>query len=240
MLDRVRILPVTITAAALLFVVKVGDVWRGADGLAGVAQAGTHRANAADDTKAEPAKSAEPAPPTADTGGARAAEAAGDTDTDAPLTGSLAAKDPTLFSKSELELLQNLAARRDELESRARELEMRENLLQATERRIDEKIVELKRIEEKIQALLDRHDEREDAQLRSLVKIYENMKPKDAARIFNELEMDILLSVAERMREAKAAPVLAKMNPAKAKALTVELATRRKLPDFEPAGGRDG
>ena len=237
MLDRVRILPVTMAAAALLFVVKVGDVWRGDDGLAGVAQAGTQQA--AGDAKAEPAKSAEPAP-TADAGGAHAAEADRDTDADAPVAGTLAAKDPTLFSKSELELLQNLAVRRDELESRARALEMRENLLQATERRIDGKIVELRQIENKIQALLDRYDQREDAQLRSLVKVYENMKPKDAARIFNQLEMDILLNVAERMREAKVAPVLAKMDSAKAKALTVELATRRKLPDFYTAGGRDG
>ena len=62
------------------------------------------------------------------------------------------------------------------------------------------------------------------------MKIYENMKPKDAARIFEQLEIDVLLLIAERMREARIAPILAKMSPAKAKAITVELATRRPIP----------
>ncbi len=70
--------------------------------------------------------------------------------------------------------------------------------------------------------------------MKSLVKIYENMKSKDAARILEELDMDILLELAERMREAKMAPILAQMDLNKAKAITVELATRRQLP---AAGG---
>jgi flagellar motility protein MotE (MotC chaperone) len=57
------------------------------------------------------------------------------------------------------------------------------------------------------------------------------MKPKDAARIFEELEMDILLPVVERMKERKTAPILAKMNADKAKAITTELAQRRLLPE---------
>ena len=46
-----------------------------------------------------------------------------------------------------------------------------------------------------------------------------------------QLDMDILLDVTERMREQKMAPVLAAMDPEKAKSLTVELATRRRLPE---------
>ena len=66
--------------------------------------------------------------------------------------------------------------------------------------------------------------------MKSLVKIYENMKPKDAARIFEELDMDTLLSVAERMGERKLAPVMAKMNPIKAREVTVELSKLRDIP----------
>ncbi len=135
-----------------------------------------------------------------------------------------------MFTPAEVEVLQSLAGRREALQARAVELEMRENLLSATEKRIEEKIAELKKLEATIKAKLKQYDEQEEAKMKSLVKIYENMKPKDAARILEELDMDILLEVAERMREAKMAPILALMNSNKAKAITVELAMRSQLP----------
>jgi flagellar motility protein MotE (MotC chaperone) len=42
--------------------------------------------------------------------------------------------------------------------------------------------------------------------------------------------MDVLLDVVERMKERKVAPVLALMNPEKAREVTLELAQRRELP----------
>ena len=87
-----------------------------------------------------------------------------------------------------------------------------------------------------------------ESQYKSLVKIYENMKPKDAARIFGELDMAILLPVTERMKERKLAAILAKMNTTNAMALTIQLAQRRNAqggqqaqqpaqqPDQAPAG----
>ena len=123
-----------------------------------------------------------------------------------------------------------LAERRAEIDRRAAGLEQREALLEAAERRIDEKIAELQLLRKAIEDLLIRRDEQEEAQLTSLVKIYENMKPKDAARIFEELDMAVLLDVIERMKERKTAPILAQMNPRRAKAITLELAQRRGLP----------
>ncbi|WP_181163010.1 MotE family protein [Emcibacter nanhaiensis] len=137
------------------------------------------------------------------------------------------------WSRSEVQLLQELADRREVLEQRAKEMDIREKLLEATENRIDQKIASLKKIEAQIQALLKTHDEREQAQLDSLVKTYTAMKPKDAARIFDNLDMDILINIIEKMNEKKVAPILAKMSPQTAKELTVELATRRQLPDIE-------
>ena len=61
------------------------------------------------------------------------------------------------------------------------------------------------------------------------MKIYENMKAKSAAKIFNELEMAIMLEVADRMSSRKVAPILAAMDPIRAKELTAELAEYRKL-----------
>jgi len=126
--------------------------------------------------------------------------------------------------------LQQLAERRRVLESREQELNIHTGLLTAAESRIDKKVEELKVLRETISGLIKTFDKQQDAKLLSLVKIYENMKPKDAARIFEELEMSTLLEVAERMKERKLAPVMAKMNPEKARDMTVELSQLRSLP----------
>ena len=134
------------------------------------------------------------------------------------------------MTQTEIDLLQQLAERREVLESREQELEIRSGLLSAAESRIDKKVDELKLLQTTIQKLIKTHDGQQDAQMQSLVKIYENMKPKDAARIFEELDMDTLLLVVERMKERKLAPVMANMDPGKAKEVTVELTRLRKLP----------
>ena len=225
MSERLRILPVVIIATALLFGLKLDNIWRGAGDLmfpASLAETTPESASA-------PAGDAAPAaaePATTVAAAEDPAADAGNTAEPAPASRPV----PSEFSQAEIEVLQSLAKRRDALDARARDLELRENVLKATEKRIDGKIVELKALEEKIQQYLQQHDEQGEQQLKSLVKVYENMKPKDAARIFEQLDLDILLDVAERMREAKMAPILANMDPGKAKQITVELATRRDLP----------
>ena len=134
------------------------------------------------------------------------------------------------FSAAEIEILESLVARREELEARARELDMREKLLATAELRIDGKIAELKKIEASIAGSIEQFDEREEAKITSLVKIYEKMKAKDAARIFNQLDGSLLLSVVQRMREAKAAEIISQMSGDKARVVTMSLARQRSLP----------
>lgn len=133
------------------------------------------------------------------------------------------------YSQVELDILQSLSKRRDELNQWESDIKLKENLLSATEQRINDKIGEIKSLEGSVSKLLSQYNDHEDAQIKSLVKIYENMKPKDAAQIFNEMEMPILLEVVDKMSERKAAPILAQMDPLKAKNVTVELAAQRKL-----------
>jgi len=142
--------------------------------------------------------------------------------------------DPSTLTKSEIDTLQRLAERRDMITQRERELEAKEGLLQAAESRIDGKIVQLQDLEKNIQGLLQKYDEQKQAEIEQLVKIYAAMKPKDAARIFDALEMPILVSVIQNMKENKVAPIMAMMAPAKATALTEELTVRKQLPS---AGG---
>lgn len=138
---------------------------------------------------------------------------------------------------AELTVLEDLRARRLALEARERSLAEREAVLAAAERRLAARIAELEQLRERLEALDRAQREREEAGWRGLVRIYESMRPRDAARIFNELEMPVLLEVVERMRERVAAPILAGMNPDKAKALTAELAQRRARAAEAGTGG---
>lgn len=133
------------------------------------------------------------------------------------------------YSQVELDVLQSLSARREKLDAREQDLQMKEKLMEATEQRINDKLAELKTLQTQVQTLLDQYGQQENKEIASLVKIYENMKPKDAAAIFNELDMPILVEVIDKMSERKVAPVLAGMDPKKAKDVTQELADKRKL-----------
>jgi flagellar motility protein MotE (MotC chaperone) len=228
MLTRFRLLPIVIVSASLLLGLKIGDIWVGLDQLSPLAARSAIAASGEKEGSTGESDNADGVVTTS----APALDTSNNVEDDVI--------DPTQFSKSEIDVLQRLGERREELEKRNRELDMRENLLSATEARIDDKINELKKIEAAVSALLKQHDEQEDKQLASLVKIYEKMKPKDAARILEKLDMGVLLTVAERMREAKMANVMAHMDDTKAKALTMELATRRRLPEVNGGSDEDG
>ena len=115
------------------------------------------------------------------------------------------------------------------MDARARELDKRAAMLGAAERRLDAKAQALTALQAKVTALLKKHDTEEDAKMASLAKLYESMKPKDAAAILQTLEMDTLLRVAQRMKERKLAPIMAKMNPARARDVTMELVRLRAI-----------
>ena len=226
---RIRLLPIVIFCAAFTATLKLGSIVHGVSGLI----AATSAAESAAPEKTAAAGSA--AQPKDGSGAVQVAEA----DKAAEKSGAPGAEakklgewvDPAAMTGAELEVLQTLSARSKVLEKRAKDLDMREKLLQVAERRVDAKVVELKRIQSTINSLLKRHDKEKEAQMRSVVKIYENMKPKNAARIFEQLDMTVLLDVVERMREARMAPIMASMSPGKAKLITIALTKRRALPN---------
>ncbi|MDX2143893.1 MAG: hypothetical protein SFV19_11105, partial [Rhodospirillaceae bacterium] len=124
--------------------------------------------------------------------------------------------------------------RREIIDRRERELQQKEGLVKAAEQRLDEKIAQMRQLETQLQGLVQQYDAKKKTEIEQLVKIYTAMKPKDAARIFDNLDMTILVAVVTSMKESKAAPILSLMNPDRAKELTEELSTRRQLPGAKP------
>lgn len=239
---KIRLLPMVIFFATLTLTVRVGDIWDGVDGiLNGTVSVSSTEAQA--QTPGQPAPGPDLALPPGATqptdlmgAGAESAPAMPAEDR-AAIAARMLADDPTLLTQSEIDLLQKLAERRVEIDARAREMESRSAMLAAAESRIDRKIEEFKALQATIESLVKTYDDQQSTKLESLVKIYENMKPKDAARIFEELDMEVLLKVAERMKERSLAPIMAKMNPQRARDVTVELDQLRKLPELPNAGG---
>jgi len=214
-LDRLRLLPVLMIVATLSFGVKIGDIWTDADAIVAGIPAAMAEDTVSPQTPPTEAAAAEagpaPAEPHADAGDA-----------------ALDASQP--YSRGELQLLENLSDRRAELDKRAEDIEMRGRVLDAMEQRIDGKIAEMKTIEARVQSYLKSYDQKHIENMQSLVKMYESMKPKDAARIFEQLQMDVLLEVATNMKERQMAAIMAEMSPDTAKALTMEMATKKPIP----------
>jgi flagellar motility protein MotE (MotC chaperone) len=134
---------------------------------------------------------------------------------------------PPPVSESERTLLQELRQRRKELDARADAVATRESVLAATEQKLTVRVTELQSLQKKLEGLDSAQKQKEDAGWQGLVKLYETMKAKDAAVIFNDLSMPVMLQVLDRMKDAKAASVMAAMNPEKARDVTAELAQLR-------------
>jgi flagellar motility protein MotE (MotC chaperone) len=225
---RFRVLPLAIIAATGLLGLKLGNLWLAAD----VPLFTAARAQGESEKTAKPmhAMAPVPNPPHAGEGrvGVTPVKAQAMASPMAEPDGERQAIDPLSMSPAEVELLQKLAERRANLDKRATEQSQREVLLEAAEKRIDEKIAKLEALKKEIAGLADKQNAEDDARLKSLVKIYETMKPHDAARIFEQLDMPVLLGVVERMKERNVAPILAALDPGKAKAVTLALAERRE------------
>jgi len=131
-----------------------------------------------------------------------------------------------IASPGERAVLERLQTRRQELDTRNRELEMRENLLKAAEKRLEAKVSELRNTETRVNTAMGTRDKVGAERFKSIVSMYENMKPKDAARIFDRLDMKILVDVSTEMNPRKMSEIMAQMSPDAAERLTVELANR--------------
>ena len=208
-----RLLPMTIATLVALLLVKGGDLLEAAlsadhrsdRGMMAIARA----------AGAETESGKDNARPTA----APAAEQTMSPQAAAPA-------DPPV-SESEKAILLDLRQRRKELDALAESLAQRESILAAAEAKVAARVAEVQALQKQLEALDAAQKQKEDAGWQGLVKLYEAMKPRDAAVIFNDLSMPVLLQVVDRMKETKAAAIMAAMAPEKAREVTAELARMR-------------
>jgi flagellar motility protein MotE (MotC chaperone) len=233
-MNSVRLLPVVMVAAGALFLFKVFGIVSGE----GYSLSGAQMVSA-QEAPADPQDAQVQEDMTQDSTGNSLADDASmsaeemaaqdDAPKDAlPITlkkdGEIVSYDAGDLADTERAILARLSERRKELDALEKQLQVQEDIVRAAEKRLETRAAELKQIEARIQELVDRKEGLEDEQFQSLVSMYENMKSADAARIFDRLDMLVLVRMVEQMNPRKMAAILADMDSEKAEALTINLA----------------
>ena len=224
------LLPLIILMGVLIIGMRVDDVWNAA------ADGRLFSRDALAETKTEAAKKLDDAanaaavlaPPKDTQNSATMIE-----DKKLPTPAAAAPPPDEDLSSGDVQVLKQLSSRREELDHRSGDLDTREALIKVAETRVDNKIKEMETLRQQLQGMVDKLGEGQAAQYDNLVKIYETMKPDEAARIFETLEMPTLLGVVQRMKPKSTAPIMAKMAPDKAKELTMALTKQDQLPQIK-------
>lgn len=139
-------------------------------------------------------------------------------------------------SPAERALLERLQERRQEIDGREREMEIRDGMIKAAEMKLEARIAELKAMEARVATAMQAKDDADTSRFKGLVSMYENMKPKDAAKIFDRLDLTILVQVVSLINPRKMSDILANMSAENAERLTVELAARANGTDKVSGG----
>ncbi len=135
------------------------------------------------------------------------------------------------FTDAEIDMLKNLRNRRLTIKAQEEELRIDMAMMNLVKKSIDEKMHNLEKLQESAKNAMLQYETKQNANITALVKIYENMKPKDAAKIFDTLQIGVLLDVSSRMQEQKLAQILGQMSPEQAKNLTIAMANHQKISD---------
>jgi len=134
------------------------------------------------------------------------------------------------LSQAEVQVLQALGERREQLDARGEALGTQDALMLAAEQRLNERVAELRQLETTVNELLGNLDEAQETRINGLVDVYQRMRAKDAATVFDGLDDEVLVQVASRMRQANLAEVMGRMEPDRARRLTQMLADRARPP----------
>ncbi len=135
------------------------------------------------------------------------------------------------LSATEVEVLQSLGARRTALDQRQTDMSTANELLAASEKRVNERLAELQRVQGVVEGLLNKLNDEQEARVAGMVTVYSKMKPKDAAKVFEGLDDDILLQIAGRMKQTNLSEIMGVMSPDSARRLTKNILESKKIPD---------
>lgn len=126
-------------------------------------------------------------------------------------------------------IAKEMQAREAQAAARARALKLKEQMIAASENRLKADIGARATQEQAAAQAATQSGPPQPNQYDALARVYQAMKPAKAAVVFEQLDLDVQVAVAKRMRERSTAMVMAAMTPAGAARLSMALAGRRPL-----------
>lgn len=132
----------------------------------------------------------------------------------------------TITSPKEVLVFKSLGLRRQELDKREKSLHQKEMEIGLLDKKIKEKVTALQEIEKKVKEQLSILDKTEIEKAEKLAKLYSTMKPKDAASIFEGLDLAIVIAIASKMSEKKLSAIFALLSPDKARQITTKISNK--------------
>ena len=123
-------------------------------------------------------------------------------------------------------MLMSFAEREEQISSREAALQDRMHALQIADERLSGKLSELRQTENELRDTIALADTAAENDLDRLTRVYESMKPKQAAALFEEMNPNFAAGFLGRMRPDAAAAVMAGLSPEAAHLFSVVLAGR--------------
>jgi flagellar motility protein MotE (MotC chaperone) len=109
-----------------------------------------------------------------------------------------------------------LAERKKQLDQKEEDLNKLAAEIAKQKEEIDDKLKKLEETRQKISAALEEKIKLDDGKVETLVQMYTNMKPQQAAKVFENLDEDLVIDILGRMKKKSAADILNLIKPEKA------------------------
>jgi flagellar motility protein MotE (MotC chaperone) len=142
----------------------------------------------------------------------------------AATNGGLPELSPEDYQASE-RVFQDLARERDRIQQEKEELLALKQSVAVQEQVLEQGKENLQNVIKKLEAKQQEYVEERENSVTKLAKMYEAMKPAQAAPIMSALDLEIILDIMSRMKERQAAKILANMDAG----LAAQVSTRMSM-----------
>lgn len=137
--------------------------------------------------------------------------------------------DPLKMDEYEVKILLKLAEQREDILKKNKSFNKKEVYLNAIYKKIKNKIESLSKIKNQINDLLKKFNKLDSLNTKRLIELYSNMKPNDAARIMNDLPIDVLLPVIQKIDAAKASAIMSVMDKKRVREVTAHMVALQSI-----------
>lgn len=144
-----------------------------------------------------------------------------------------AAAEPVAAEADADALLAAIRERGAQIAAEEARLADRAQTMAVAEARLAEQLAALEKARADLEATLALADQASERDIGQMTAVYENMKPADAAKIFERMDVHFAAGLMSRMRPELAAQVLAGMNADSAYAVTLTIASRNSRAPVE-------